>query len=258
MKFLSEFIFIVITVTLLIITATAQVKYQSNIKGRVVDEQGQPVENANVRFDVPEKFYNQVCWVKNNSVFSDKDGNFVHEEYCGVSNRTGTLFIVPKIGLTDIIAPIYPPFWRKLRLSNPAFAGLYVNIEGNKEIDLGNVPLQVRYSDFTLFVLKKSGKPYYKTSNDWSRFQLIVRNEKGEDVGSSALSTFDIENKVNLKMGFVKIALPEGSWTLELLNSLDDYINETGKTTRYLSKTTVAVKKSGNISTIRLIVKRKS
>ncbi len=98
----------------------AQEKYQSLIKGRVVNDIGQPVENANIRFDISEELKGRKCWVKDNSVFSDKDGNFVHEEYCDIRSRSVLLYIVPA-SFKDAVKPIFPPFWKKLRRNNAKF-----------------------------------------------------------------------------------------------------------------------------------------
>lgn len=258
MRYLIKLLLVIIFVISCVFNIASQekVQYKSIIKGKVLNNFGQPVENAIVVFDVAENFYKNICWVKNNTVFSDKEGNFVHEEYCSLKNRKVSLFIVPKVGLSNSDAPLYPPFWSTLRRNNPKFAGLSVNIEGNQEIDLGNVPIQVWYNKFELFVLNKNSKPYYKNNDDWGNFHLIVRDELGDDVGSSALSIRDIENKVNIEKGLVKIALPEGSWVLELLADENDYDNTTGKTRRFLAKTTVKITKNEAILPVRLIIKQ--
>lgn len=230
-------------VFLLTTSIIAQEKYSAIIKGRVVDENGRPVVGVNVRFDNSEALRDKLCWVKDNSVFSDADGQFLHQEYCTVEQRTVYLLMAPTIGFEYAQTPIYPPFWTDLRRTNPRFAGVPVKINGNEQIDLGNIPLQVWYNPIEIFVTDKLGRPFYKTDDDWARFVLIIRDEHGLAVGSEGLSVSDLENSVRIDRGSVRLALPEGTWIIELLRDWDDF-DMKGRTLRKLATTDVVVSRT--------------
>ncbi|HMJ08342.1 MAG TPA: carboxypeptidase-like regulatory domain-containing protein [Pyrinomonadaceae bacterium] len=254
MKILHASILISCALMLLTTMATAQEKYSATIRGRIVDEKGRPVEGVNVTFDNPQALRAEHCGVKNNSVSTDAEGQFLHEEYCTVENRTVFLLMAPRIGFEYSQKPILPPFWTKLRETNPKFAGLKVELLGNQDIDLGDVPLQVWYNRLELFVTDRSGRPFYKSEDDWASFQLIVRDELGNAVGSNSLSIYNLQRNIRIDRGSVSLSLPEGTWTLELLRSLDDF-DQNGKTIRYLAKTTIRVNRKDVCAQARLVVR---
>lgn len=241
----------------LTISLTAQDKYYAFIKGVVVNEKGHPVYRAAITFDNSDALKDKKCWVKDDSLLSDGAGQFLHNEYCGVANRTIVLFTEATTGgvnANNAKFPIYFPYWPELRRSNPKFAGLPVELKGNQQIDLGKIPVQVWYNRVEFFVLGGNKRPFYKTEDDWARFELIVRDKFGTAVGSGGLSTYDIERSVRIDRGSVNLALPEGTWTLELLRNLDDFDSK-GRTLRYLAKTTILVKRTDVCAQAHLVVK---
>lgn len=238
-------------------SATAQERYHAFIKGVVVDEKGRPVPRAVIIFDNSETRTSK-CWIADNldtnRVIADGAGQFFYNEYCDTENRTIVLFTEAATGYDSAQTPIHAPFWPELRRNNARFAGLAVKLQGNQNIDLGTIPIQVWYSRVELFVTDKKGRPYYKSDDDWSTYALIVRDERGDAVGSDGLSISDIRNNIRIDRGSVMLALPDGKWTLELLKDLDDF-DQTGKTLRYLAKTTITVKKTDVCAQARLVVK---
>lgn len=234
--------------------ANAQEPYHASIKGIVVDEKGRPIARAGVTFGSSATLRDKKCWVKDDSVATDAGGQFLHQEYCSISNRTVFLFTEATIGLENTTFPIFAPFWPKLRRNNPKFAGLLIELNGNSQIDLGKIPVQVWYNRVELFVSDIGNRPFYKTEDDWAKFVLIVRDEKGDAVGSTALSTQARQHNLRVDRGSVDLALPEGTWTLELLRNWDD-IDTAGRTLRLLAKGTVVVNKTDRCLQARLVVK---
>ncbi len=230
--------------------------FRSSITGRVVDERGIPVAGANIRAHSSEELKAKQCGVKENSVFTDFDGRFLHQEHCGVPNRTISLSMAPPLTSFGYVqTPIYPPFWDNLRKSDKRFAGLEFRLEGNESIDVGNVPLQISYNGIELVISDASGKPYYRSEDDWAKFVLIVRDGNGLAVGSEGLSIMDIKKSVLIDRGAVKLALPEGTWALELLKDWNDF-DASGKTLKHLAMTSVTVPKAGGFLRARLVVRR--
>jgi hypothetical protein len=221
-------------------SALSQQRYEATIRGTIVDQNGQPA-NAAVTFNNPESIRTKDCWVKDTTVFTDRNGQFSLREHCGLSVRNVTLFVEPATGFEGAQTPIRAPYWTSLRETKGEFSGLNVRLEKNQDVDLGSIPLKVNYRRVQLAVLGKNGKPYYKSRDDWAKFVLIVRNPSGIAVGSEALSTNDRENSVDLKRGVVLLALPEGTWTLELLKNWIDF-DQSGRTLRYLARDNIIVK----------------
>ena len=254
MKYINKATLILSVWIALAATINAQGKFQSVIDGRVVNSTGQPVANAKVYFDVPSKLYEQYCWAKENDVTADGDGRFTFHEYCGVERRSVTLTAVPPVSLRDVVTPIYPQFWTTLIKSDSRFAGTQVPVYGNRNTDVGDIRVSVPFKRFRLFVLDRLGRPYYRTNKSWNRFTLIVRDSSGRGVGSQTLSLDDIERKVDLALGCVAVSLPEGTWTLELLPSLEYYTRD-DITKRLLGKVKLEVKADSPQSDIKLIVR---
>lgn len=227
--------------------------YQSYLKGRVVNESGRAESGARIIFYNAREFGRLSCWVRDNQVSSDGVGQFLHQEYCTVEKRQVFLFTEASTGFVGAEFPMAAPFWPELRKSDPRFAGLKVDLHGTRTVDLGDIPVQVWYNLVECLVLDRKGRFYYKSEDDWANFALIVRDAKGVAVGSLALSTFAIQNNVRVDRGSVRLALPEGTWTLELLRDLDEF-EQSGKTRHSLATTTVTVKKSDVCLQARLVV----
>lgn len=245
---------ILVMIVIFCINAESQDTYRAVVRGQVVDEKGRPVSRASITFDNSETLKDKKCWAMEHELLSDGAGQFWLQEYCTVANRTIVVFIEAGDLPLNAQFPISAPFWHQLRKNNPRFAGLPINLEDSKHIDLGKIPVQVWYNVVELFVIDANGRPFYKTEDDWAKFVLIVRDELGDAVGSEGLSNFDLETSVRIDRGSVRLALPEGTWTLELLSDWDD-IDTRGKTRRNLAKTTVSVKKSDVGAQTHLVVK---
>jgi hypothetical protein len=248
-------IFVLLSFLFMTSSGFSQGPFRGNILGRVVDEKGLPIAGVYVIFETSDEVRAKDCWADSDSVISDAGGGFLINEHCSVETRAGFLYMAPTKSFDYDQMPIYPPFLTELRRSgDPRFAGIPVKLKGNETVRLGDIPLPVEYNHVEVFVLDQNKKPYYKTENDWDDFVLIIRNEKGILAAGEGLSDWAISHSVRVDRGSVKYALPEGTWTLELLKSWDD-LDQTGKTLRILAKTTVAVKKTDVCLQARLVVK---
>ena len=232
---------LVITLLYFSVGASAQAKFSSVITGTVIDSNGSPVVGANVTFDNSNGLSNKGCWVKDNAVFTDISGRFVNKDICSLAQRSGLLFISRFYSDLRTLVPISTPFWADLQKYDKRFAGMEIQMDGNRETILGNVPVQVSFATVEVFVLNKRRKPLYASLDDWSNFILIVRNDQDQAVGSASLSTFDLEEGVvNVKKGSVLISLPEGTWTLEMLKDWNDFL-PSGKSRKYLARSNMLV-----------------
>lgn len=236
-------------------SASAQEGFNAVIQGIVVDEKGSaPFRAFSVTFDVSGKAKEKNCGAKEYEIRTDGAGKFLLQEHCELEDRTILLFTESAIDLSNAQFPISAPFWHELRRNDPRFAGRSVQLMGNQQIDLGKIPVQIWYNRVELFVTDNLGRPFYKNENDWADFVLIVRDPRGDAVGSKALSTFDRKNSVRVDRGSVNLALPEGTWTLELLRDWSDFDSK-GMTLRNLGKTTITVNKTDVCLRARIVVK---
>jgi hypothetical protein len=250
---MNKYFFMIIIVLLAVFHGAAQKHYLARISGTVVNEKDGAVKAA-ITFDIPQGLQEKDCWAKDTTVVTDSEGRFVLEEHCTLKNREISLFIMPTTGLDFLQLPVRPPYWTGLQESDSKFAGIKVRLEGNQHVDIGKVRVPIKFGRMELFVLRRDGLPLYKTRDEWSRFILVVRDEKGNAVGDQALSIRDIESSVKPERGALMLALPEGIWTLELLNDWND-LGKGGETLRYLARTTVRIDNDVNTTTATLSVR---
>lgn len=245
---------VLILIHVLALTGVTQAIFNAVIEGQVVDDKGSPIANAGVVFEISEVPGVKPCFADEYYLSTGTDGKFSIKEHCSVSSRTSLVFTEAAMSTTTAAFPIYAPFWKALRDSDPRFAGHAVKLSGDQKIDLGAIPVQVWYYQIELFISDRKGRPFYRSEDDWNRFTLIVRNEHGTAVGESGLSIADVKSKVRVDRGSVRLALPEGRWSLELLKSLNDF-GVDGRTRRYLAKGTVSIKKGDPNAYTRLTVR---
>jgi hypothetical protein len=130
-----------------------------------------------------------------------------------------------------------------------------VELRENQNVDVGKIVAKVRYGRVELSILDAENKPFYKTGDGWSELVLIQRDETGKAVGSESLSINDIAKSVRMDRGSMSLVLPEGKWSLELLDGWDDF-DSNGRTHRFLAKTTVSVVDGDTNPPAQLIVKQ--
>jgi hypothetical protein len=232
---------------------SAQAPYRSVIKGIVVDKYGRPVGDADVTFNNPSSGRIPGCGSEHPWGHTNIRGEFTHEAVCTVPNRTASLLITKDLYSGRRVAPLSVQLWDALRERDPRFAGLPIQLTGNETLDLGELPVQVFYNPVDILVLDPDSQPHFHTLSDWSSVVLIVRDPKGVAVGGEGLSTFDRENSVQVARGALLVALPAGTWTLELLKSWSEFTQK-GETRSYLARTTISVTDNDNPKVIQMVV----
>jgi hypothetical protein len=184
-------------------------KVTYSVRGRIVDNAGRQVAGASVFLDSP-------AWA--HQVFgatTDESGKFRLEETTTVPRYRRRLYVAgpqPE----SAVRLIYPPFNLLPGLTSRVFAGLQIRLEKNKELDIGDVPIQVFYRPVTMCVQNSRGMPELKASEQWKSVYLRLRDEHGSIVTESSLSQNDIEKAVNLAESCFAVSLPEGVWRIEL------------------------------------------
>ena len=250
---------IFVTFALLFVAVVARPQsepaYSTFVKGRIVDNSGREVHRASLAAIHSSGSEGNLCSFAREYPLVDTRGSFIIEELCDVPEREVTIFAKAIGPFTDAQYPIRAPYWDELRKIEPRFAGQTIKLSGSGIMDVGEIPVQVWFNLVEVFVLDKSGEHFYKNKDDWSNFVLIVRHPNGTAVGETGLSLSDIEQNVRVDRGSVRVALPEGTWTLELLNDLDNF-NQSGRTIHRLAKTTVTVKKTDVCLQAKFIVER--
>jgi hypothetical protein len=244
--------FLVVFGLFFVVSVSAQ--YKSMLTGRVSDEKGKSVSGALLTFDKAPGVADGNCSGQSDSVMSKADGSFTITVECDKPNQTIFLFVVPPVK-GNAMDMLIPPFDDSLR-NKARFAGIPVLIDRNSRIELGDIPLQVSYSTIELYILDKDGKPHFNTLEEWSKLILLLSIRKTSYfVTSLGLSTSDLEERVSLDKGFIRINLPEGEWTLDLFTDWKDFDYKSGQIYRRLSSTQIIIKKNDTLVSLRAVVK---
>lgn len=181
------------------------------VKGRVVDERGQPVSSAIVVL-IPkvsvETSGSMTVYHK-----TTPEGRFSIKESDIRGIRKHVLYVTDDLP-ADAELPLSPPF-AGLVSSSQAFSGLDITPSESSEIDLGDVPLQVRYGRVFIHLQDHTGaKLRFDAYNTTlvPNIKLRVRNALGDVVSECWVS----EKGFHAAESTITVALPEGHWQLEL------------------------------------------
>jgi hypothetical protein len=248
------FNFIWLFISVFAMPVWGQLNFSASISGRVVNENGQPLRDSSVVYEYREDSQFKLCTFKEYYSIVRDDATFRIDEMCDRTDRIFRLFVDAAGPYPYGIFPIYAPYSDALKSSESRFAGIPVKLSGNKAVDLGDIKVQVRFYRVQLSVLNRIGEPYYKNRNDWAKFFcIIIRNRNGAFAGSKTLSISASETFPNIAKGSIPVALPDGTWRLELLKTIDD-LDSKGRSHGILAKTTVTVNKSESNDPVQLIV----
>ncbi len=113
--------------------------------------------------------------------------------------------------LTLVDVPVWPPLRKE-----PRFSGKRITVGPGSATNAGSVDVQIVYGHVTLTILNKQHRPLLTETNDWSALWIRVRDQNGVTVHESGLSLADIERSVDLKESRINLALPNGTWSLEV------------------------------------------
>lgn len=186
-------------------------RYTYVVKGRVVDGRGQPSAHARVIIHAPGPEDTCESWVVHHEV--DAEGRFRVEATASLPMEKRVLYVITSLP-PNAHAPIAPPF-RELNSTNRAFAGLPILIKKNHEVDVGDVPIQVHYSELLVHLRGDKGAPAFTEFTDESalpRIQLRVRDFRGDVVGEGGVA----RNAFRRGQSAIAVALPEGKWQIEI------------------------------------------
>lgn len=177
---------------------------------------GKVALNANSEFSKTEVTLDYAGIELNPSVIADPDGSFCVENFAGdlSQSRTARLYVA-SFCRPDGVVLVAAPFWPVLRKER-RFAGKAIVIDRGDLTRVGDINVQLIYGQVSLRILDHRHKPLLTQPIDWSPIWLRVRNQNGVAVHESGLSPADIERSVHLEESRIDLALPQGTWTLEI------------------------------------------
>jgi hypothetical protein len=152
----------------------------------------------------------------NPGVTTQRDGSFCIDNFVGDlgQNLTARLYVA-SFCRSDDLTLVAPPFWPVLRKERQ-FAGKDIVIERGDLTRVGDINVQLIYGHVSLRILDRQHQPLLTRSADWSPIWIMVRNGDGVTVHESGLLPADIERFVHLKESRIDLALPKGTWTIEI------------------------------------------
>jgi Ankyrin repeats (3 copies)/Ankyrin repeat len=189
------------------------------VNGRVIDSRGQPSAHARVIIEAPSPEDTLDSLVVHHEV--DAEGRFHLEETATLPIEKRVLYVITPLPL-DVHAPILPPF-RQLNSTDRAFAGLPILIKKNQRVDVGDVPVQVRYGEVLVYLRDEKDGPLFNVftnDSDLPHFQLRVRDYRGDVVGEGGVA----HNAFRRTQSAIALALPEGRWQVEIALAARDMI----------------------------------
>lgn len=190
--------------------ATAQSTYTHRISGTIIDNEGRPVSNATVVIVTPKEsafqrnvgFDDLIPYLT-----TDSNGRFYVEEH--YSSDTSDRIIYVATGLaTGADSPIRPPF-DKLINANEKFRGFKISLTKDKQIDLGHLPIQVKYAKLELELSNLGagciGRENLRLGDFWFR----IRDPEGKIVAEEQVA------RSTISRSRVRMCMPEGVWHIE-------------------------------------------
>jgi hypothetical protein len=152
----------------------------------------------------------------NPGVTTNGDGTFCIENFTGdlTQSRTARLYVASSCRPDDVML-VTAPFWPVLRKERQ-FAGKDIVINRGNITAVGGVDVQLIYGHVSLRILDRRYRPLLTRPADWSPVWIKVKKQNGVVVHESGLSLTDIERAVDLKASSINLALPNGTWTLEV------------------------------------------
>lgn len=152
----------------------------------------------------------------NPGVITNRDGTFCIENFVGdlSQSRTARLYVVSLCRPDDVML-VTAPFWPVLRKERP-FAGKEIVVDRGEVTKVGEVDVQLIYGHVSLRILDARHRPLLTRPSDWSPVWIKVKKQNGVVAHESGLSLADIERAVDLKESRINLALPNGTWTLEV------------------------------------------
>lgn len=189
-----------------------QTAYTFSVQGRAVDSFGGPVKNACIVVSpLPEPVMGDVGF----GIRADDEGRFRYSETVQDPSLKRLLYVVGPLH-EGSVSLIRPPFYWLPMVPGPHYSGRLILIIPNGVLDVGDVPIQVRYGTVNLRIQDQSGAPILVSADKWEYVWLRIRDLRKHIIYESGLSKDTIQSKVHVRESMIPIDLPEGVWRLEV------------------------------------------
>ena len=147
---------------------------------------------------------------------AEPSGSFCIEDHVrDLNERTQARLYVTAFCYPDDVTLVNVPFWPRMR-KDSRFAGKPITVGPGSRTTVGDVDVQIVYGHVSLRILDRQHRPLLTRLTDWSPVWIRVRKQNGVMVHESGLSAVEIERAVDLKESRINLALPKGTWTLEI------------------------------------------
>jgi hypothetical protein len=183
-------------------------EYHYLVRGRVVNSKGKPIPGAIVYLD-PIEGADQIF-----GNTTDANGNFRLEENTSIPRKLRRLYVTsPPPSQVAIL--IRPPYNLLPRLRGRKFGGKQL-IMSPKDIDIGDVEVQIRYGVADVRLNNCAGNPLFTKQDEWRYLWFRFRDQSNRIVKESTLSQNDVLEAVDFAESTIALALPEGVWRLDI------------------------------------------
>lgn len=194
---------------------TTQEQYKYVVRGRVVDDKGRPVPYAQTVLHPPEPLSS---WKGHDLLIigeeANAEGRFRYEGVTDVPVHDEVLYVTAPPPSNAYIG-IFPPM-DELRSINRSFAGRPVRVKSNEEMNVGDVPVQIRFGVVVVHLRNRAGAPMFTDAESWEGVGVRVRDVRGKRVSERYLSSASVSKAVRVDQSAIAIALPEGRWSIEV------------------------------------------
>ena len=218
---MRKIIKIIIISCLLLTTTIAECKKQKEctVRGRVVDDNGNPVEKAIIIVDSgPPTSWEDLIECSE----TDDDGKFSYRlENCPFPQETRTLYVTSYPNY-DSYVPFSAPFLRSKELGNK-FAGQLLKNRKKEDVNVGDVRVQVFFSTVIVYLTDENGH-LLLSEEEWQNVWFRLKSENNVDVSTSSLSKNNLSHAVRSKESAIAIDLPEGKWQIEISKNWEKQI----------------------------------
>jgi hypothetical protein len=199
---------VVIGMLIFMPTSMAQVRKRS-ICGKVVSNTNEAAARTEVHL-----YFEDASLIP--GAVAEAEGSFCIENFVDDLSRTAPaqLYVTSFCRAGDLTL-VNVPFWPEMR-KEPQYAGKRIIVGPGEVTSAGSVDVQIVYGHVGLRIVDHRQRPLLTGTNDWSPLWIRVRDRNGVTVHESGLSPMDIETSVDLKESRINLALPKGTWNLEV------------------------------------------
>ncbi|MEW6128079.1 MAG: ankyrin repeat domain-containing protein [Acidobacteriota bacterium] len=188
-------------------------EYKYVVKGRVIDKTGKPVANALIVILPPPIENTWVLVGCTGEMFeTDGEGKFRIEDASQLETEERLLFVSSQAladsGFHVDKVLLGPPYDLELAKKDSRFFGQKILIKKNEAVDVGDVPLQIRYAQFILKLQDQTGN-LIRNKDELKNLWIQTRNSWGDMVGQGGIP------RISIREEGISIAIPEGLWQLE-------------------------------------------